>query len=85
MGAGFLVLLLSLFVVTSVIKRKDSFINEELVLYLLQVGYRFSVVWYIYDMLKCTLWLYLITFFKMPSCFYYSTKRAEKRVFCLRY
>ncbi|XP_043300154.1 GPI ethanolamine phosphate transferase 1 isoform X3 [Cervus canadensis] len=36
-GAGFLVLLLSLFVVTSVIKRKDSFINEELVLHLLQM------------------------------------------------
>uniref|UniRef100_A0A8B9Y1E5 GPI ethanolamine phosphate transferase 1 n=1 Tax=Bos mutus grunniens TaxID=30521 RepID=A0A8B9Y1E5_BOSMU len=36
-GAGLLVLLLSLFVVTSVIKRKDSFINEELVLHLLQM------------------------------------------------
>uniref|UniRef100_A0A8C0D820 GPI ethanolamine phosphate transferase 1 n=1 Tax=Balaenoptera musculus TaxID=9771 RepID=A0A8C0D820_BALMU len=36
-GAGLLVLLLSLFVVTSVIKRKDSFVNEELVLHLLQM------------------------------------------------
>ncbi|XP_069425219.1 GPI ethanolamine phosphate transferase 1 isoform X2 [Ovis canadensis] len=36
-GAGLLVLLLSLFVVTSVIKRNDSFINEELVLHLLQM------------------------------------------------
>nr|XP_010959586.1 GPI ethanolamine phosphate transferase 1 isoform X1 [Camelus bactrianus]XP_045377419.1 GPI ethanolamine phosphate transferase 1 isoform X1 [Camelus bactrianus] len=37
MSAGLLVLLLSLFVVTSVIKRKDSFVNEELVLHLLQM------------------------------------------------
>ncbi|KAJ8789222.1 hypothetical protein J1605_022157 [Eschrichtius robustus] len=36
-GAGLLVLLLSLLVVTSVIKRKDSFVNEELVLHLLQM------------------------------------------------
>ncbi|XP_057555911.1 GPI ethanolamine phosphate transferase 1 isoform X2 [Hippopotamus amphibius kiboko] len=36
-GAGLLVLLLSLFVVISVIKRKDSFVNEELVLHLLQM------------------------------------------------
>uniref|UniRef100_A0A8C6FGB9 GPI ethanolamine phosphate transferase 1 n=1 Tax=Moschus moschiferus TaxID=68415 RepID=A0A8C6FGB9_MOSMO len=43
-GAGLLVLLLSLFVVTSVIKRKDSFINEELVLHLLQMlGTMFSM------------------------------------------
>lgn len=62
-GAGLLVLLLSLFVVTSVIKRNDSFINEELVLHLLQVGYRFSIVYYICDMLKWTLWLYLIISF----------------------
>lgn len=36
-GAGLLVLLLSLFAVTSVMKRSDSFINEELVLHLLQM------------------------------------------------
>uniref|UniRef100_A0A8C9E9E2 GPI ethanolamine phosphate transferase 1 n=1 Tax=Phocoena sinus TaxID=42100 RepID=A0A8C9E9E2_PHOSS len=36
-GAGLLVLLLSLFVVTSVLKRKDSFVSEELVLHLLQM------------------------------------------------
>ncbi|XP_057360221.1 GPI ethanolamine phosphate transferase 1 isoform X2 [Manis pentadactyla] len=37
MGAGLLVLLLSLFVITSFIKRKGSFINEELLLHLLQM------------------------------------------------
>nr|KAF6423359.1 phosphatidylinositol glycan anchor biosynthesis class N [Rousettus aegyptiacus] len=37
MGAGLLVLLLSLFVITSLIKRKESFVNEELVLNLLQM------------------------------------------------
>uniref|UniRef100_A0A7N5KP49 GPI ethanolamine phosphate transferase 1 n=1 Tax=Ailuropoda melanoleuca TaxID=9646 RepID=A0A7N5KP49_AILME len=37
MGAGLLVLLLSLSVVTSLIKRKDHFINEELLLHLFQV------------------------------------------------
>ncbi|XP_059977057.1 GPI ethanolamine phosphate transferase 1 isoform X5 [Lagenorhynchus albirostris] len=36
-GAGLLVLLLSLFVVTSVLKRKDSLVSEELVLHLLQM------------------------------------------------
>ena len=78
MGAGFLVLLLSLFVVTSVIKRKDSFINEELVLYLLQVGYRFSIVCYIYDMLKCTLWLYLITFLRCHYVFITQLKELRR-------
>uniref|UniRef100_A0A2I3GJ68 GPI ethanolamine phosphate transferase 1 n=1 Tax=Nomascus leucogenys TaxID=61853 RepID=A0A2I3GJ68_NOMLE len=37
MGAGLLVLLLSLCVVTSLMKRKDSFIKEELLVHLLQV------------------------------------------------
>nr|XP_035127183.2 GPI ethanolamine phosphate transferase 1 isoform X5 [Callithrix jacchus] len=37
MGAGLLVLLLSLYVVTSLTKRKDSFIKEELLVHLLQV------------------------------------------------
>ncbi|KAI5280079.1 Gpi Ethanolamine Phosphate Transferase 1 [Manis pentadactyla] len=37
MGAGLLVLLLSLFVITSFIKRKGSFVNEELLLHLLQM------------------------------------------------
>uniref|UniRef100_A0A667H609 GPI ethanolamine phosphate transferase 1 n=1 Tax=Lynx canadensis TaxID=61383 RepID=A0A667H609_LYNCA len=37
MGAGLLVLLLSLCVLTSLIKRKDSFINEELLLHLFQM------------------------------------------------
>ncbi|XP_027433106.1 GPI ethanolamine phosphate transferase 1 isoform X3 [Zalophus californianus] len=37
MGAGLLVLLLSLCVVTSLIKRKDRFINEELLLHLFQM------------------------------------------------
>uniref|UniRef100_A0A7N5KH60 GPI ethanolamine phosphate transferase 1 n=1 Tax=Ailuropoda melanoleuca TaxID=9646 RepID=A0A7N5KH60_AILME len=37
MGAGLLVLLLSLSVVTSLIKRKDHFINEELLLHLFQM------------------------------------------------
>ncbi|XP_047622976.1 GPI ethanolamine phosphate transferase 1 isoform X1 [Phacochoerus africanus] len=37
MGAGLLVLLLSLLVLTSVIRRKNGFVNEELVLYLLQM------------------------------------------------
>uniref|UniRef100_A0A4X1TSG4 GPI ethanolamine phosphate transferase 1 n=1 Tax=Sus scrofa TaxID=9823 RepID=A0A4X1TSG4_PIG len=37
MGAGLLVLLLSLLVLTFVIRRKNGFVNEELVLYLLQM------------------------------------------------
>uniref|UniRef100_A0A9L0ID54 GPI ethanolamine phosphate transferase 1 n=1 Tax=Equus asinus TaxID=9793 RepID=A0A9L0ID54_EQUAS len=37
MTAGLLVLLLSLFVVASLTKRKDSFVNEELLLHLLQM------------------------------------------------
>ncbi|XP_032728188.1 GPI ethanolamine phosphate transferase 1 [Lontra canadensis] len=37
MGAGLLVLLLSLCVVTSLLKRKDHFINEELLLHLFQM------------------------------------------------
>nr|XP_012301835.1 GPI ethanolamine phosphate transferase 1 isoform X4 [Aotus nancymaae] len=37
MGAGLLVLLLSLYVVTSLTKRKDSFLKEELLVHLLQV------------------------------------------------
>ncbi|XP_064434849.1 GPI ethanolamine phosphate transferase 1 isoform X4 [Mirounga angustirostris] len=37
MGAGLLVLLLSLCVVTSLIRRKDRFINEELLLHLFQM------------------------------------------------
>uniref|UniRef100_A0A8C7BH14 GPI ethanolamine phosphate transferase 1 n=1 Tax=Neovison vison TaxID=452646 RepID=A0A8C7BH14_NEOVI len=37
MGAGLLVLLLSLCVVTSLLKRKDHFINEELLLHLVQM------------------------------------------------
>lgn len=37
MGAGLMVLLLSLFVVTSLIKRKDGFVNGELLLHLLQM------------------------------------------------
>uniref|UniRef100_A0A2K6T6J1 GPI ethanolamine phosphate transferase 1 n=1 Tax=Saimiri boliviensis boliviensis TaxID=39432 RepID=A0A2K6T6J1_SAIBB len=37
MGAGLLVLLLSLYVVTSLTKRKDSFTKEELLVHLLQV------------------------------------------------
>ncbi|KAL0613052.1 GPI ethanolamine phosphate transferase 1, partial [Plecturocebus cupreus] len=37
MGAGLLVLLLSLYVVTSLTKRKDCFIKEELLVHLLQV------------------------------------------------
>ncbi|KAM9632095.1 GPI ethanolamine phosphate transferase 1 isoform 1-T1 [Trichechus inunguis] len=37
MVAGLLVLLLSLFVITSLIKRKDTFINEELLVHLLQM------------------------------------------------
>ncbi|KAF3829779.1 hypothetical protein GH733_001730 [Mirounga leonina] len=37
MGAGLLVLLLSLCVVTSLIRRKDHFINEELLLHLFQM------------------------------------------------
>uniref|UniRef100_G3SR92 GPI ethanolamine phosphate transferase 1 n=1 Tax=Loxodonta africana TaxID=9785 RepID=G3SR92_LOXAF len=37
MGAGLLVLLLSLFVITSLIKRKDNFVNEELLVHLLQM------------------------------------------------
>ncbi|XP_032167507.1 GPI ethanolamine phosphate transferase 1 isoform X3 [Mustela erminea] len=37
MGAGLLVLLLSLCVLTSLLKRKDHFINEELLLHLVQV------------------------------------------------
>ncbi|XP_004422654.1 PREDICTED: GPI ethanolamine phosphate transferase 1 isoform X1 [Ceratotherium simum simum] len=37
MSAGLLLLLLSLFVVTSLTKRKDSFVNEELFLHLLQM------------------------------------------------
>ncbi|KAF6303118.1 phosphatidylinositol glycan anchor biosynthesis class N [Rhinolophus ferrumequinum] len=37
MGAGLMVLLLSLFVVTSLIKRKSGFVNGELLLHLLQM------------------------------------------------
>uniref|UniRef100_A0A8C3W279 GPI ethanolamine phosphate transferase 1 n=1 Tax=Catagonus wagneri TaxID=51154 RepID=A0A8C3W279_9CETA len=37
MGAGLLLLLLSVLVLTSVIRRKNGFLNEELVLYLLQM------------------------------------------------
>ncbi|XP_066102910.1 GPI ethanolamine phosphate transferase 1 [Saccopteryx bilineata] len=37
MGAGMLVLLLSLFVVTALKERKDSFVNEKLLLHLLQM------------------------------------------------
>ncbi|XP_047382328.1 GPI ethanolamine phosphate transferase 1 isoform X2 [Sciurus carolinensis] len=37
MSAGLLVLLLSLFVITSVIKRKNSFVKEELLVHLLQM------------------------------------------------
>lgn len=37
MGAGLLVLLLSLFVITSLIKSKESFVNEEVMLHLLQM------------------------------------------------
>ncbi|XP_006141910.1 GPI ethanolamine phosphate transferase 1 [Tupaia chinensis] len=37
MGAGLLVLLLSLFAVTSLRKRKDSFVKEQLLIYLLQM------------------------------------------------
>lgn len=52
MGAGLMVLLLSLFVVTSLIKRKAGFVNGELLLHLLQVSCRFSTLCYTNDIPK---------------------------------
>ena len=44
MGAGLLLLLLSLFVGTSLVKRKDGFVKDKLLLRLSQVSYRLSAL-----------------------------------------
>ncbi|XP_070276500.1 GPI ethanolamine phosphate transferase 1 isoform X2 [Myotis yumanensis] len=49
MGAGLLVLLLSLFVVTSLIKTKDSFVNDKLLLHLLQMLSTVLSMWAVYS------------------------------------
>ncbi|XP_059562228.1 GPI ethanolamine phosphate transferase 1 isoform X2 [Myotis daubentonii] len=49
MGAGLLVLLLSLFVVTSLIKTKDRFVNDKLLLHLLQMLSTVLSMWAVYS------------------------------------
>ncbi|XP_036178017.1 GPI ethanolamine phosphate transferase 1 isoform X2 [Myotis myotis] len=49
MGAGLLVLLLSLFVVTSLIKTKDRFVNDKLLLHLLQILSTVLSMWAVYS------------------------------------
>ncbi|XP_006756857.1 PREDICTED: GPI ethanolamine phosphate transferase 1 isoform X1 [Myotis davidii] len=49
MGAGLLVLLLSLFVVTSLIKTKDRFVNDKLLLHLLQMLCTVLSMWAVYS------------------------------------
>nr|KAF6358782.1 phosphatidylinositol glycan anchor biosynthesis class N [Pipistrellus kuhlii] len=49
MGAGLLVLLLSLFVVTSLIKTKDSFLNDQLLLHLFQMLSTVLSMWAVYS------------------------------------
>lgn len=49
MGAGLLVLLLSLFVVTSLIKTKGSFVNDKLLLHLLQMLSTVLSMWVVYS------------------------------------
>lgn len=46
MGAGLLVLLLSLFAIPSLVKRKDNFVKEELWVHILQVSYRYLTAVY---------------------------------------
>lgn len=49
MAAGLLVLLLSLFVVTSLIKTKDRFVNDKLLLHLLQMLCTVLSMWAVYS------------------------------------
>lgn len=52
MGAGLLVLLLALAIVTVLTKRKITLVKEELLVLLLQVSYKFSIVYHTNHIIK---------------------------------